>query len=404
MRYSYALCVYERRRRITLTLKKPIKALCIFGTRPDTIKMAPVVLEMKAQRKNFNAVVCVTGQHREMLRQVLNTFGIKPNHNLAVMRHNQSLPEMTARILRSVDGIIAKEKPALLVVQGDTTTSFVAALAAFYRRVPVAHVEAGLRTGDFEHPFPEELNRALIDRFAAFCFAPTERNRRTLQSEGVPSERIFVTGNTGIDALMMIRDRVRKKGADTWNHLWRGAKSSVQDRSRKLVLITAHRRESFGTSMRAMFAVIRNLARKHPDWEFVYPVHLNPNVRTPAKEILARLPNVHLIEPLPYEPFVFLMDRASLILTDSGGVQEEAPSLGKQVVVMRERTERIEAIQAGTVTLAGSTGRGLEDAVERIMRRVARKQRGSGSFKNPYGDGRATERILKVLLQRLRRQ
>ena len=360
--------------------------------------MCPIVLGMKAAAKKFAPIVCVTGQHREMLRQVLQTFGVKPDYDLAVMRPNQSLAALTARILGSVERLIEKVKPDLLVVQGDTTTALVAALAAFYRRVPVAHVEAGLRTGDFENPFPEELNRALVDRFAAFCFAPTQLNRRTLLAEGVPSERIFVTGNTGIDALLMIRDRVRKKGAGTWNQLWRGAKSSVHDRSRKLVLITAHRRESFGTAMRALFTVIRNLARKHPDWEFVYPVHLNPNVRAPAKEILARLPNVHLIEPLPYEPFVFLMDRASLILTDSGGIQEEAPSLGKPVVVMRERTERLEAVRAGTVTLAGNTGRGLENAIERVVLLGKKHNR---SLKNPYGDGRATEKILKILWQRL---
>ena len=360
--------------------------------------MCPIVLGMKSVAKKFAPIVCVTGQHREMLRQVLQTFGVKPDYDLAVMQPNQSLAALTARMLGSVERLIEKVKPDLLVVQGDTTTALVAALAAFYRRVPVAHVEAGLRTGDFEHPFPEELNRALIDRFAAFCFAPTKLNRRTLLAEGVPAERIFVTGNTGIDALMMIRDRVRKKGAGTWNHLWRGAKLPVHDRSRKLVLITAHRRESFGTSMRAQFTVIRNLARKHPDWEFVYPVHLNPNVRAPAKEILARLPNVHLIEPLPYEPFIFLMDRASLILTDSGGIQEEAPSLGKPVVVMRERTERLEAVRAGTVTLAGNTGRGLENAIERVVLLGKKHNR---SLKNPYGDGRATERILKILWQRL---
>jgi len=357
--------------------------------------MAPVVLGMLAQPKRFNPVVCVTGQHREMLQHVLKTFSIKPDHNLAVMKPNQSLAAMTARILGSVDGVIAEEKPDLVIVQGDTTTAFVAALSAFYWRVPVAHVEAGLRTGDFDHPFPEELNRALIDRFAAFCFAPTELNRRTLLAEGVPTERIFVTGNTGIDALMMIRDRVRKNGAATWDTLWRDAKSSVHDRSRKLVLITAHRRESFGAWMRAMFTVIRDLALKHPDWEFVYPVHLNPNVRAPAAELLAGIPNVHLIEPLPYEPFVFLMDRASLILSDSGGIQEEAPSLGKPVVVMREITERVEAIKAGTVTLAGNTGRGLEQTVERVMRLVGSKRR--SNLKNPYGDGHATERILRHL-------
>ena len=381
---------------------RQIRVLCVFGTRPDTIKMAPLVLGMQAQPRNFKALVCVTGQHREMLRPMLDTFGIKPDHNLTVMTRNQTLARMSARVLSRVDAVIAEERPDLLMVQGDTTTSFVAALAAFYQRVPVAHVEAGLRTGDFDHPFPEELNRALIDRFAAFCFAPTELNRRTLLTEGVPKKRIFVTGNTGIDALLIIRGRVKNKQADTWNDLWHSAKSAVHDRSRKLVLITAHRRESFGPWMRAIFTVIRNLARKHPDWEFVYPVHLNPNVRTPATQILSKLRNVHLIEPLPFEPFVFLMDRASLILTDSGGIQEEAPSLGRPVIVMRQATERTEAIETGTVTLAGNTARGLENIVEEGMRRAGENVH--GALKNPFGDGRASERILKILWQQFRSQ
>jgi UDP-N-acetylglucosamine 2-epimerase (non-hydrolysing) len=271
----------------------------------------------------------------------------------------------------------------------------VAALAAFYRKVPVAHIEAGLRTGDFDHPFPEELNRVLIDRFATFCFAPTQLNKRTLLAENIPAKRIYVTGNTGIDALLMIRDRVCSAGPDKWNAHWRSARSAVHDVSRKLVLVTMHRRETFGARMQALLTAIRNLACRYLDWEFVYPVHLNPNVRRAAANVLTDLSNVHLIEALPYEPFVFLMQRAVLILTDSGGIQEEAPSLNKPVVVMRERTERQEAIDAGTVTLAGNTGRGLEKTVERIIR--SRRAPSAANLKNPYGDGHATRRILKIL-------
>ncbi len=379
-------------------MKHVLKVLTVFGTRPEAIKMSPVVLGMQAKPRRFLPVVCVTGQHREMLHQVLQTFGVRPDHDLAIMRPNQTLAGMTARILEGVDAVIAKEKPDLVMVQGDTTTALVAALAAFYHHVPVAHIEAGLRTGDFENPFPEELNRALIDRFAAFCFAPTQFNRRALLGEKILAGRIFVTGNTGIDALLLIRDRVRRKGAGAWNDLWAGAKPVVHDRSRTLVLVTAHRRESFGVRMNALFGAIGNLARRHPDWEFIYPVHLNPNVREPATAILIGLRNVHLIEPLPYEPFVYLMDRAALILTDSGGIQEEAPSLGKPVVVMRETTERQEAIVAGTVTLAGNTGRGLEATVERVMKNAGRKIR---LPRNPYGDGNATAKILEIIWKKL---
>jgi UDP-N-acetylglucosamine 2-epimerase (non-hydrolysing) len=358
--------------------------------------MAPLILGMKAAREKFSPVVCVTGQHREMLKQVLDTFGIEPDHDLAVMNPNQTLSAMTARILESVSRVIAQEEPDLVMVQGDTTSAFVGALAAFYHRVPIAHVEAGLRTGDFENPFPEELNRVLIDRFATFCFAPTELNKHSLRAEGIPATRILVTGNTGIDALLFIRDRLHRHGPGDWESLWRSARTAVLDLSRKLVLITVHRRESFGERLNAMFSAIRNLARKHPDWEFVCPVHLNPNVREPSGEILTGLDNVHLIEPLPYEPFIFLMDRASLILTDSGGIQEEAPSLGKAVVVMRETTERQEAVDAGTVTLAGNTGCELEKTVERVMSNE-QLSRETSLRSNPYGDGRASERILQCL-------
>ena len=375
------------------------RILVVFGTRPEAIKMAPLVLGMAARPERFRPVVCVTGQHREMLRQVLKTFDIRPDHNLAVMRANQSLAGLSARLLQGLDRVIAAERPDVVMVQGDTTTAFVAALAAFYQRVPVAHIEAGLRTGCFENPFPEELNRALIDRFAAFCFAPTEFNRRALRDENIPASRIHVTGNTGIDALLLVRERVCALGAEAWTKLWGEAGEAIADRARTLVLITAHRRESFGARMSAMFSAIRNLARRHPEWAFVYPVHLNPNVREPAAKILGGLGNVHLIEPLPYEPFVFLMDRASLILTDSGGIQEEAPSLGKPVVVMRETTERQEALKAGTVTLAGNTGRGLEATVERVMKQ---SQRGARMRRNPYGDGKAAQRILEILWRRLK--
>lgn len=376
-----------------MTKGKTLRILTVFGTRPEAIKMAPLILAMQRAPKRFTPLVCVTGQHREMLHQVLDTFGIKPHHDLAVMAPNQTLAGLTARILSGVDEVLTRENPDLVLVQGDTTTAFAAAVAAFYRHVPVGHVEAGLRTGDFENPFPEELNRALIDRFVRFCFAPTTFNRQALRGENVPAKRIFVTGNTGIDALLLMRERVSAEGDAEWTHLWGGAASAIRGDD-PLALITAHRRESFGAKMRAMFTAFRNLARRHPDWEFVYPVHLNPNVREPAAKILAGLPNVHLIEPLPYAPFVFLMDRASLILTDSGGVQEEAPSLGKPVVVMRETTERQEALRAGTVVLAGNTGKGLEQTVERLMKAAARP---SKARRNPYGDGQAAERILDII-------
>lgn len=379
---------------------KPLRVMSVFGTRPEAIKMCPLILGMQARAKRFTPITCVTGQHREMLRQVLATFDVTPDHDLAVMQPNQTLASLSARILEGVTAVIAQARPDVVLVQGDTTSALAAALAAFYQRVPVAHVEAGLRTGDLANPFPEELNRTLIDRFADFCFAPTGDNQRALRREGVPANRIFVTGNTGIDALLLVRERVRQRGAGGWDDHWAGARAAVHDVARPLVLVTAHRRESFGPRLRGLFAAIARLARRHRDWEFVYPVHLNPNVRGAAADVLAGQPNLHLIEPLPYEPFVFLMDRAALILTDSGGIQEEAPSLGKPVVVMRETTERQEAIRARTVTLAGNTGRGLEQVVEALMAPGSRSRR---PRRNPYGDGQATGRILDVLARKLGR-
>ncbi len=385
------------RKHSTRRRKGRLKVLCAFGTRPEAIKLAPVVIQMQRRHKEFEVTVCVTGQHRKMLDQVLDLFGISPDCDLSVMRRNQSLAGTTSRVLTGMDRILEQKKPDLLIVQGDTTTALTAALAAFYRRIPVAHVEAGLRTGDFDHPFPEELNRVLIDRFATYCFAPTQFNRRTLLSEGIPTKRIFVTGNTGIDALLATRERVRTKESHVWQKWFRGASAAINDRSKKLILITMHRRESFGERMRALLTGIRTLARRHHDWEFVYPVHLNPNVQKAVSAELAGLRNVHLIDVLPYEPFVFLMERSDLIITDSGGIQEEAPSLNKPVVVVRETTERQEAIKAGTVTLAGNTGRGLQRIVEKMMLRSGHGS--SARKKNPYGDGQSTRRILDILIR-----
>lgn len=362
--------------------------------------MAPLILAMKREPQRFAAVVCVTGQHRQMLDQVLATFGIQPDHDLAVMTEGQTLAALTERILRTMDEVLAEERPDLVLVQGDTTSAFITALAAFYRKIPVAHVEAGLRTGDFSHPFPEEANRVLIDRIATLCFAPTERNRRALLAEGVPADRVFVTGNTGIDALLLIREKFHLRSAMHWQEWWGSAGPVLADSGSHIILVTAHRRESFGERIVDMFHALRQLAERHSNWHFIYPIHPNPNVMQPAGEILGNLANVHLIAPLPYEAFVYLMDRSALILTDSGGVQEEAPSLAKPVVVMREKTERVEALEAGTVILAGNTGKDLVETVEsmvanpKIQSALKRKN-------NPYGDGHAAERIVSILWEKL---
>jgi UDP-N-acetylglucosamine 2-epimerase (non-hydrolysing) len=358
--------------------------------------MAPVILEMERRPHLFQPVVCVTGQHRQMLDQVLATFGIRPDHDLAVMTENQPLAEVSSRVLGTMDRLLKEEQPEDVLVQGDTTSAFITALAAFYRKIPVGHIEAGLRTGDFEHPFPEEANRVLIDRIAALCFAPTELNRRALVAEGVPSGRIFVTGNTGIDSLLLVREKIQRWPATHWQECWGSASAVLADPNSHLILVTAHRRESFGDRMTDMFHALKELAGRHPDWHFIYPVHPNPNVVEPARNVLGNLANIHLIAPLPYDAFVYLMDRCDLILTDSGGVQEEAPSLAKPVVVMREKTERVEAVESGTVILAGNTGKGLVETVERVAFDPD-IQRALGRGRNPYGDGHAAELIVSIL-------
>ncbi|NUQ64162.1 MAG: UDP-N-acetylglucosamine 2-epimerase (non-hydrolyzing) [Pirellulales bacterium] len=365
----------------------------IFGTRPEAIKLCPLILKMR-ERAVFQPHVCVTGQHREMLDQVLHVFGVRPDVDLALMRPNQSLASLTARTIAACDEYLAAAKPDMVLVQGDTTTVFCAAMAAFYRRIPVGHVEAGLRTWRKDSPFPEEINRTLASRLADLHFAPTEESQRNLIRESVPEERIFVTGNTVIDALLYAVDCVRARPPEIAGL----PPEVIANRQRCVVLITGHRRESFGDGFQSICRAIASLARQNPNVDFVYPVHLNPNVREPVYRILRSNPdsalrNVHLIEPLSYLPFVSLMDRATLILTDSGGVQEEAPSLGKPVLVMRDTTERPEAVEMGTVRLVGTD-------CEKIVREVSRLLNDAAAYNvmarsvNPYGDGHACGRIL----------
>ena len=360
------------------------KCLFVFGTRPEAIKLSPVILYMKERPDEFDVQVAVTAQHRQMLDQVLAAFHIVPDYDLDLMTAGQTLSALTARIIGGLEKVLAVSRPDIVFVQGDTTTTFCGALAAFYAGVPVGHIEAGLRTGDFAEPFPEEMNRVLTGRLAAIHFAATEGARRNLLAEGVAVERIHVTGNSGIDAVLYVRDRLvsGELPGDTWE--FPGA-------ARKLIVVTAHRRESFGVGVESICAALKTLARR-PDVQIVWPVHRNPHVTGPVYEHLGQLENVHLIEPLDYVPFVGLMRRATLLLTDSGGIQEEGPSLGKPVIVMRDKTERPEAVEAGTVRLAGT-------GAERIIHEVSRLLDDAGAREamsrvhNPYGDGHASERI-----------
>ena len=371
-----------------------MKISVVFGTRPEAIKLAPLILALR--RETFiRCRVCVTAQHREMLDQVLQVFEITPDDDLDLMRPNQTLARLTATAIDAIDAYLRTEKPDMLVVQGDTTTTFSCALAAFYNDIPVAHVEAGLRTRNLKAPWPEEANRVLTSRLSALHFAPTETNRRNLLEEGVAPDQIHVTGNTVIDALLLARDKVRLQTPaipQLPSQLFR------DDTQTLVVLITGHRRESFGTGLESMCLAIDKLAQMFSGVHFVYPVHRNPNVRAAVEKMLRPLSNLHLIEPLDYLPFVALMDRSAFILTDSGGIQEEAPSLGKPVLVMRETTERPEAIQAGIVKLIG---RRTEDIVWEASRLLTDEsaRREMSKAMNPYGDGRASERIVKILLE-----
>jgi len=370
----------------------PKKVCLIFGTRPEAIKLAPVVKALRALA-SLHVEVCVTAQHREMLDQVLRVFDIAPDTDLALMKPHQTLGSFTSKAIAALDHHLASHHPDLIIVQGDTTTAFCAALAAFYQKIPVAHVEAGLRTGRKDSPFPEEMNRVLITHLADVHFAPTESARQNLMREGVAPDRIEVTGNTVVDALLLAIARARAEGT-----VIPGLPENLQagHAEPKLVLITGHRRESFGEGFQRICAAIAQLAKGFPEVAFVYPVHLNPNVMQPVRKFLGNLPNVHLLPPLDYLPFVALMDRCTLILTDSGGIQEEAPSLGKPVLVMRDKTERPEGIQAGTAKLVGTN-------VEAIFREVSNLLTNEEAYRtmaaaaNPYGDGGACQRIANFL-------
>lgn len=362
------------------------KILVVVGTRPEAIKMAPVILALKAAPW-CECRVLATAQHRQMLDQVLNLFGIVPDIDLDMMRPNQSLPDLTARLIVELDRVLAAEAPDAVLVQGDTTTVMTAAMACFYRRIPVGHVEAGLRTGDMNNPFPEEMNRVVAGRLASWHFAPTESSQANLLREALPAERIHVTGNTVIDALLDVAARSDECPVETTPFA-------------RLVLVTAHRRENFGEPLLNICAAIRSLAARFPDTLFVYPVHPNPNVRETVEKNLSGLDNVRLIAPLDYRPFVALMKRADLILTDSGGVQEEAPALGKPVLVLRRETERPEAVTAGVVKLVGTEEAAIVDAARQLLEDpVAYAQMAKGV--SPYGDGHAAERIVAIMREAL---
>lgn len=369
-----------------------MKVLTVFGTRPEAIKMAPLVHAL-AQDGEIDARLCVTAQHREMLDQVLQLFAIVPDYDLNIMRPGQGLTEITSRILEGLKGVFTEFRPDVVLVHGDTTTTFAASLAAFYHRIPVGHVEAGLRTGDLYSPWPEEANRTLTGHLATWHFPPTETARQNLLRENLPAARMFVTGNTVIDALFWVRDRVL---SDEQLRNGLATRYPFLEADKKLILVTGHRRESFGDGFERICSALADIARRHPEAQIVYPVHLNPNVSEPVNRILSDIDNVVLIEPQEYLPFVWLMDRAWLILTDSGGIQEEAPSLGKPVLVMRDTTERPEAVDAGTVRLVGTDTQKIVREVTRLMTDEEAYQSMSRAH-NPYGDGLACERIVQAL-------
>lgn len=374
------------------------KILTVFGTRPEAIKMAPVVLALQ-QAEGLESLVCVTAQHRQMLDQVLNLFDIKPDYDLDLMAPNQDLFDITSKVLLGLRDVLREAQPDIVLVHGDTTTCFAAGLAAFYQNIKLGHVEAGLRTGNLRAPFPEEANRTLVGRITDYHFAPTQSSKINLLAEGVPEPNIVVTGNTVIDALLIVRDKVIGEPDSVWQEKFGETLfKTICDSSRKLILITGHRRENFGQGFIDLCNAIKELAQKHPDWDLIYPVHLNPNVQKPVYEILDQLDNVYLIAPLDYEPFVWIMNRSDLILTDSGGIQEEGPSLGKPVLVMREVTERPEAVDAGTVILVGTDKAKIVSGVEKVLLDGEVYARMSKAH-NPYGDGHACEKIIQTLLK-----
>ncbi len=369
------------------------KILVVFGTRPEAIKMAPVVKALQLRPEHFNTQVCVTAQHRGMLDQVLDIFGIKPDFDLDLMQDGQDLEDITTRVMQGMKIILRREKPDLVLVHGDTTTSFTTSLTCFYEKIPVGHVEAGLRTGTLDAPWPEEMNRRVTGILAALHFAPTEEARDNLLRDGVNPQNVFVTGNTVIDALMETVDAIKSNAQ---------LEKSLHDRfpflyaDRKMILITAHRRESFGQKFEQICLALKEIAQRD-DVDLVYPVHLNPNVQEPVRRILGEVPNVYLMEPVDYLGFIYLLDKSYLVITDSGGIQEEAPSLGKPVLVLRDATERPEALEAGTVKLVGADQQLIVTEANHLLDSKESYER-MAQASNPYGDGSASERIVQELI------
>ena len=372
------------------------KILLVFGTRPEAIKMAPLVKALQKDSEHFETKICVTAQHRQMLDQVLEVFDIVPEYDLNIMAPNQDLYDITSRVLVGLRDVLDDFAPDIVLVHGDTTTSMAASLAAFYRQIPVGHVEAGLRTYNMLSPWPEEMNRQVTDRMCTYYFAPTEKSRQNLLRENVDATKIHVTGNAVIDALLMAVDISEKKP-----HIKTAIEDELRDKgyamgNRPYILVTGHRRENFGEGFLNICKAIRQIAEEHPEMDIVYPVHLNPNVQKPVYELLSGTPNIYLVKPLDYLPFVYAMQHSTLLLTDSGGVQEEAPSLGKPVLVMRETTERPEAVEAGTVRLVGTDVAAIVGNVHELLHDPEVYRKMSESY-NPYGDGHACERIVDAL-------
>lgn len=379
------------------------KILLVFGTRPEAIKMAPLVMEFKKNPTEFNTIVCVTGQHREMLDQVLKVFDIKPDYDLNIMKQGQDLYDITSRVILDMRNVLKECDPAIVLVHGDTTTSMAAALSAFYQKIPVGHIEAGLRTHNIYSPWPEEMNRQITGRIATYHFAPTKLSKENLLNEGVEENRIIVTGNTVIDALHLVAEKI-KNDITLQEKLKKilslsGYNIERLSKGRKLVLITGHRRENFGEGFLQICNAIKTLALKYPEIDFVYPMHLNPNVREPIKEVFGdknKISNIYFIEPLDYLPFVFLMEKSYLVLTDSGGIQEEAPGLGKPVLVMRDTTERPEAIDAGTVKLVGADYNKIVKEVSTLIDNESYYHM-MAKATNPYGDGFSRKKIIEFI-------
>ena len=363
--------------------------MLVFGTRPEAIKLCPLVNALREDEAQFRVITCVTAQHREMLDQVLNVFHVTPDYDLNLMKQSQTLTDVTVAVLTAVNRVLDRESVDTVLVQGDTTTTFATALAAYYRRIRVGHVEAGLRTGNKFSPYPEEINRKLTTGLADIHFAPTATNRQNLLAEGVAESSIHVTGNTGIDALLWVRAKINSQNKEF-------SELAGIDFRKRVIVVTGHRRESFGPGFVSLCNALKDIAVSHPEVEVVYPVHLNPNVRKPVLGLLSDLANVKLLEPLNYEPFVSLMDRSFFILTDSGGVQEEAPSLGKPVLVARDTTERPEALASGGVILVGTAREVIVREAERLLS-DPQAYRTMAQVQNPYGDGHACSRIVSVL-------